>query len=242
MHVRSLFLLIVGSFLWGCGSESSDGGPVCEGLLVDLGSSPIDGAQGIATDAHPSVIQGNNTTCPLPPRNVTAGPITVVVFATGTEVDGVVVKNVEGTSAITTFLPATPLLPNTKYKIDAGTFHTTFSTGTATESPPPPAVTVSKLVAYYFGQPDQTLHVEAPLGTGAAIVHFVPSDADGKPITDQLHQGWAFVTPGALPIGDASGDVGVDEVGEVCFFAQSENEAGVLSKPSKPRCVSPESR
>ena len=99
----------------------------------------------------------------------------------------------------------------------------------------------SKLAASYSGVPDQHLHVESPFGSGAPIVHLVPSDADGKPMTDRLQKGLAFVVPGALPMADAWGDVGFDTVGAVCLFAQSENEAGVLSKPSKPRCVSPTS-
>ncbi len=220
----------------GCNSDTADDGPLCSGTLSVTGASPVDGAQGVATDAHPSVLVGNTTSCPLRSADVGGEPMTVKLA--GQAVDGTMKTRVEGSSAITTFVPSAPLMPNQTYTIEYGTFRASFATGTQTTSTPPVATTVNKLVVSRFNDNDEHIEVGAPFGQSTPIVHLIPTDSDGKNLTLGSSKEWAFVVHATIPVGDAWGGLGIERVGEVCFVAQTENEAGALSERSKPKCAS----
>jgi hypothetical protein len=229
--------LLLSTIIMGCNSDTADDGPLCSGTLSVTGASPVDGAQGVATDAHPSILVGNTTGCPLRSVDVGGGPVTVKLA--GQAIDGTTKTRVEGSSAISTFIPSVPLMPNQSYTIEYGMFHASFATGTQTTSAPPVATTVNKVLVSRYNDNDEHIEVGAPFGLPTPIVHLIPTDADGKNLTAGLSKEWAFVVHATIPVGDAWGGLGIEHFGEICFVAQTENESGALSERSKPKCASP---
>ncbi len=238
MKYAFLACIITAAMAWtGCSQAGDEG--MCAGDVPILGASPPNAAVGVATDAQPTLVFFNGTGCDLP-ESIVYDAVPKVEVA-GVAVPGQLAYSIDGSSPRITFTPDAPLLPNTVYTIRYGAdFSSTFTTGTATVSPPPEPTSVGQVSARYWGGgTTQLIHVDAPKGVTAPLIHLIPSDGAGNAAKDRHASERGLLIATEAGHTDTAGGLGLEELEEVCYVARTENEAGVLSAPSAPSCVAP---